>query len=133
VQGNERPAVARGVLFGPCEARTNGRAWLTRAVGCSSTSLRADDDRFAGARLGRRAAPAPALKRIHPAETTPSHRYLDAFVGSFLILFGARLAGGCTSGHIISSITQLAVSSRLFGAAVFASGILTAKLLQRRA
>ena len=45
-------------------------------------------------------------------------------------MFGARLAGGCTSGHIISGITQLAVSGVLFGAAVFAFGILTAKLLR---
>ena len=51
--------------------------------------------------------------------------------GGFLIAFGARLAGGCTSGHIISGITQLAVSGLLFGAAVFGSGMLTARILKR--
>jgi len=47
-----------------------------------------------------------------------------------LIIFGARLAGGCTSGHIISGMTQLAVSGVLFAAAVFASGLLTARLIK---
>jgi len=85
---------------------------------------------FLAARLGRR-APAPAVEYLHAAETTPRRRYLDAFLGGFLLLFGARLAGGCTSGHIISGITQLAVSGVLFGAAVFVAGIATAKLIRR--
>ena len=77
---------------------------------------------FAGAK-------APAVDRVHARETTDARRYVDAFVGGFLILFGARLAGGCTSGHIISGMTQLAVSSTIFAAAVFAGGIGTAKLI----
>lgn len=59
-------------------------------------------------------------------------RYAGAFIGGFLLLYGARLADGCTSGHVISGISQMAVSSLLFGAAVFASGIPTAKLLYRK-
>ncbi|MEK7401552.1 MAG: YeeE/YedE thiosulfate transporter family protein [Gemmatimonadota bacterium] len=72
---------------------------------------------------------APAADRVHARETTDSRRYVDAFIGGFLILFGARLAGGCTSGHIISGMSQLAVSSTIFAAAVFAGGIGTAKLI----
>lgn len=60
-------------------------------------------------------------------------RGLAAFVGGFLILFGARLAGGCTSGHMLSGIAQLALSGFLFGAAAFATGVLTATLLLKRA
>ncbi len=71
-----------------------------------------------------------AAEYVHANETTARRRYMNAFVGGVLIVFGARLAGGCTSGHIISGITQLAVSSILFGAAVFASGIITAKLIR---
>jgi uncharacterized membrane protein YedE/YeeE len=74
-------------------------------------------------------AKAPAADRVHASETTDARRYADAFIGGFLILFGARLAGGCTSGHIISGMTQLAVSSTIFAAAVFAGGIGTAKLI----
>ena len=84
---------------------------------------------FAASRLSRQPAPAPAA--IHPGETSSAVRYRDAFVGGFLIIFGARLAGGCTSGHIISGITQLSLSGMVFGAGVFATGILTARLLQR--
>ena len=57
----------------------------------------------------------------------------SAFAGGVLIMFGARLAGGCTSGHIISGITQLSISSMIFAVAVFASGIGTAKLIRKGA
>ena len=59
-------------------------------------------------------------------------RMSHAFVGGFIMLIGARLAGGCTSSHIISGMSQMAVSGLLFGAAVFASGIPVAILLYRR-
>jgi len=83
---------------------------------------------FVAARVAR--THAPAIERVHASETSTARRYGDAFLGGFLILFGARLAGGCTSGHIISGITQLALSSILFAAMVFAGGIITAKLLR---
>lgn len=83
---------------------------------------------FLAARLGR--SRAPAVERVHAGETTSARRYRDAFAGGFLIVFGARLAGGCTSGHIISGMSQLAVSSFIFAAAVFASGMGTARLIK---
>ena len=60
-----------------------------------------------------------------------SKRLLQAFLGGVLLLFGARLAGGCTSGHMISGISQLTVGSFIFGASIFASGILTARTLYK--
>ncbi len=56
-------------------------------------------------------------------------RALAAFWGGFLLLFGARLAGGCTSGHGISGTLQLAVSGWVFFAVVMLSGIITARIL----
>ncbi|NUQ51906.1 MAG: YeeE/YedE family protein [Phycisphaerales bacterium] len=56
-------------------------------------------------------------------------RYAAAFVGGAILLFGARMAGGCTSGHGISGGLQLAVSSWVFFGAMFASGVGTALLL----
>jgi hypothetical protein len=56
-------------------------------------------------------------------------RYLAAFLGGVILMFGARLAGGCTSGHGISGSLQLAVSGWLFFASIFASGLVTAALL----
>jgi uncharacterized protein len=81
-------------------------------------------------RLGGRPYRAGAVERVHALETTNGRRYLDAFLGGVLIIFGARLAGGCTSGHIISGMTQLSVSGMLFAATVFGGGMLTARLLK---
>lgn len=39
-------------------------------------------------------------------------RGLVAFAGGILMAFGARMAGGCTSGHGISGTLQLAVGNR---------------------
>ena len=85
---------------------------------------------FLGARLNREKA--PKCEMAHPGETTRAKRYRDAFIGGFLIVFGARVAGGCTSGHIISGITQLSVSGFIFAIGVFATGILSAKMLSGR-
>jgi hypothetical protein len=59
-------------------------------------------------------------------------RFLAAFAGGFFILFGARLAGGCTSGHSISGMSQLAISGLVFTAAIFGSGIPVALILYSR-
>lgn len=53
-------------------------------------------------------------------------RYVAAFLGGAILLFGARMAGGCTSGHGISGGLQLALSSWTFFFAMFASGVVTA-------
>jgi uncharacterized membrane protein YedE/YeeE len=53
-------------------------------------------------------------------------RYVAAFVSGAIMLFGARMAGGCTSGHGISGGLQLAVSSWVFFIAMFISGVATA-------
>lgn len=46
-------------------------------------------------------------------------------VGGFVIGFGARYAGGCTAGHSISGIAQLAPSSLLTTIGFFAGGLLS--------
>ena len=84
---------------------------------------------FLAARLGNREH-APSIEPVHARETTPRRRYVDAFLGGVLIIVGARLAGGCTSGHIISGVTQLAISGMLFTAAVFGAGMLTARVMK---
>jgi uncharacterized membrane protein YedE/YeeE len=56
-------------------------------------------------------------------------RYVGAFLAGIVLLFGARLAGGCTSGHGISGSLQLAVSSWVFFFSLFAAGVGTAFLL----
>jgi uncharacterized membrane protein YedE/YeeE len=56
------------------------------------------------------------------------NRILWAFVGGFILIFGARMAGGCTSGHILSGGMQLAFSSLTFSVFVFAGLLFTGKL-----
>lgn len=55
-------------------------------------------------------------------------RIIWSFIGGFLLIFGARMAGGCTSGHVISGGMQLAVSSLVFAVFVFAGLLITGKL-----
>jgi hypothetical protein len=74
-----------------------------------------------------------SLPPMWEAQFGSSHakRYAAAFLGGVLLLFGARLAGGCTSGHMISGISQLAVGSFIFGVMTFGSAILMARFLYR--
>ena len=72
------------------------------------------------------AVPEPWLSRFGPSWML---RFWASFAGGFLLLFGARLAGGCTSGHILSGVSQLAVSSILFAVATFGTGVLLARRL----
>ena len=53
-------------------------------------------------------------------------RYLAAFAGGILVLYGSRMAGGCTSGHMMSGMMQTSVSGYLFALGAFAAGIPTA-------
>lgn len=84
---------------------------------------------FVSSRLSRDAredVPALWRARFGPGRV---RRYAAAFLGGVLLLFGARLAGGCTSGHGISGSLQLAVSGWTFFLTLFASGAATAWLL----
>jgi hypothetical protein len=56
-------------------------------------------------------------------------RLAAAFLGGVIVLFGARLADGCTSGHGISGSLQLAAGSWAFFLSMFASGVVAARLL----
>lgn len=56
-------------------------------------------------------------------------RLIVALIGGTLMALGARLAGGCTSGHGISGAMQLAVSSWIALVGFFVGGVSTAMLL----
>ena len=73
----------------------------------------------------------PSMWRAEFGQSSPK-RMAQAFLGGVLLLFGARLAGGCTSGHMISGISQLTIGSFIFGISIFASGIVTARVLYRK-
>lgn len=81
---------------------------------------------LATGRFSPRIVPREWAARFGPS---PVKRLIWSFLGGFILLFGARFGGGCTSGHMISGIAQLAVSSFLFSAALFVSAIATARWL----
>ncbi len=55
-------------------------------------------------------------------------RLMWSFFSGFLLIIGARMAGGCTSGHFLSGMAQTAISSMIFGAVVMLSLVVTGKL-----
>lgn len=63
--------------------------------------------------------------------TTLTQRMLIAFAGGFLLLFGARWAGGCTSGHGLSGVGQLGLGSIIATAMFFVGGIAVAKMFRK--
>lgn len=58
-------------------------------------------------------------------------RLAYAFTGGFLLLYGARMADGCTSGHVISGGMQASFSSYLFVIFTFVGLLLTGKFFYR--
>jgi uncharacterized membrane protein YedE/YeeE len=61
--------------------------------------------------------------------TAPLPRLLTAIAGGIFLGFGARWAGGCTSGHGISGTLQLAISSWIAAICFFIGGIISAFII----
>lgn len=79
----------------------------------------------------KRASQIPSFHQVAIGESLLSRNML-AFLGGVLVLYGARLAGGCTSGHMMSGMMQTALSGYVFAGAAFAAAIPTAILLYKR-
>lgn len=60
-----------------------------------------------------------------------STRALGAFLGGIVAMFGARMAGGCPSGHGLSGLMQISVSGFIAMAGFFGAGVLVAHLIYR--
>lgn len=86
---------------------------------------------FAAAWMGGAFDRTRGLPGVWSARFGPSRavRWVGAFLGGVVLIYGARLADGCTSGHAISGGLQLAVSSWVFMVAMFATGIATGVVL----
>ncbi len=59
-------------------------------------------------------------------------RAIWSFIGGFILIFGARMAGGCTSGHILSGGMQIAASSLIFAVFVFIGVFITGKFFYHK-
>lgn len=81
--------------------------------------------------LSREEQKMPALWRANFGDSTGT-RFLATFAGGFIVLYGARLAGGCTSGHMMSGMMQTALSGYIFAAGAFLAAVPTAMFLYRQ-
>ena len=75
--------------------------------------------------------PFAAVNVTAKKKVAKSKLFLSGFIGGFLLLYGARMAGGCTSGHMMSGIMQGSISGFAFAMAVFAAAIPTAIVLKK--
>ena len=63
--------------------------------------------------------------------TSVVSRLFWSFFSGFLLIVGARLAGGCTSGHFLSGMSQTAFSSMIFGGVVLVTLLVTGKFFYK--
>jgi len=59
-------------------------------------------------------------------------RLIWSFIAGFFMIIGARVAGGCTSGHFMSGMSQLAISSMIFGTVVMIALLITGKYFYKK-
>lgn len=59
-------------------------------------------------------------------------RAIGAFLGGAVSMFGARMAGGCPSGHGLSGLMQLSISGFIAMAGFFGAGVIVANLMYRK-
>jgi hypothetical protein len=69
-------------------------------------------------------------KRIFGPQTWK--RWVLGFLGAIILQYGAGIAGGCTSGLLISGGMLLVPAAFLFMGGMFASGIITALIVYRK-
>ena len=89
---------------------------------------------FAGALISARLGKSSKFETVPPIweqrfGRSPVVRAIGAFVGGVILLFGARLAGGCPSGHGLSGNMQLSVSGLIALVFFIVGGIVTARIL----
>lgn len=66
-----------------------------------------------------------------PSSGSPKRSPLASAAGGAMLMFGARMADGCTSGHALSGTAQGAGSSWLFTPLMFGVGTLLARRARR--
>jgi len=59
-------------------------------------------------------------------------RMIWSFIAGFMLMFGARLAGGCNAGHILSGGSQLAISGIVFAIVALGTGVITGKFFYKK-
>jgi hypothetical protein len=89
---------------------------------------------FAGSLLSARLGGTAKIESVPPIwrerfGPSPVVRGVGAFIGGAILLFGARMAGGCPSGHGLSGNMQLAVSGLLALVFFVLAAVIMARIL----
>lgn len=92
---------------------------------------------FIGALISARLGRSAKLETVPPIWQqrfggSSTIRAVGAFIGGVILMFGARLADGCPSGHGLSGNMQLAVSGLVALVFFMVGGIITAHLLYKK-
>ena len=64
--------------------------------------------------------------------TSIPKRAIIAFIGGVIAMFGARMAGGCPSGHGLSGLSQLSLSGFISLMGFFGAGVIVAHILYKK-
>lgn len=64
--------------------------------------------------------------------TSVKSRMIWSFIGGFLLVFGARLAGGCNAGHVLSGGSQMAISGFVFTIVALGTGMLFGRYFYKK-
>lgn len=73
----------------------------------------------------------PTLWKVRKNKSVKS-RMIWSFIAGFILVFGARLAGGCNAGHILSGGSQVAVSGIIFAVVALGTGMITGRFFYKR-
>lgn len=126
-----------GHQLGASSAYEDAATWLNqqfqgKSEDGSRTALLTPSLLFASGVVAAAATLSFAVPKIGLAAAASSSSLLDprysgiTMLGGACMVFGARLAGGCTSGHGISGLSKFSLTSLVTTASMFTAGILTA-------
>lgn len=102
--------------------------WFWKVVGLSQERVSSSSMIFAlGATVGSLVASTVVPELVHKDDLMLSP--LRTVLGGAIMAFGSRLGTGCTSGHGISGMALLGVSSIISVASMFAGGMAAAALI----
>ncbi len=110
---------------GPAVLLTHWQTWFVIGIGIGAFLMSKATGTFKRERL-----PQMWTERFGPSMRK---RFGLSMLGGIIAIMGVRMAGGCPSGHGVSGLAQLGVSSLIAVSMFFVGGIITARLIYGRA